>query len=100
MAYSGISNGDRGASGLFSGPRATHASNAVASGSGNRVRRKSATRVFCEPVASTHWTNSDDWMSSLRLATPSRRLASIRAEDAWLKEIDIDPPHLLAWNPS
>ena len=37
-------------------------------------------------------------MVATRLASPSSRLASIRADDAWLNEIDIIPLHLLAWN--
>ena len=33
------------------------------------------------------------------LAVPCWRAASIRADEAWLKEIDISPPHLDDWNP-
>ena len=34
-------------------------------------------------------------MAVRSLAVPSTRAASMRAEEAWLNEIDIAPPHLL-----
>ena len=46
--------------------------------------------------ALSHWVNKAIWTDACRFASLSNRAASIRAADAWLKLIDIDPPHLLA----
>ena len=98
MAYSGIANGVRGTSGLACGSAATHAVNALARGSGKTLARYSDRLSSPSDSAWSHWVNNPTWMVATRLASPSSRDASTRAEEAWLKEIDIIPLHLLDWN--
>ena len=60
---------------------------------------KSETFVSFAPTACTHWVNRPTWMAWRVTASLSWRAASIRAEDAWLNEMDIAPAHLLDSKP-
>ena len=93
----GMSKGVRGAACASAALSSSQSDVAVAKGSGSESRRKPASFSFSVVWALSHCVNKAIWTDACRFASLSDRAASIRAADAWLKLIDIDLPHLLAW---